>query len=179
MIKIRNPKKNTLAIGDGANDVNMIVSAHIGVGISGFEGQQASKASDYAIGKFRFLKNLLFVHGRENYRRNSFATFYIMYKNILLTLPLFLYGFYSAFSGTLIYNILLYQGFNTIYTSVPIIWFACMDFEHSKKDLMQKPSLYTGGLYNIHFNPTTFGVWIFKACITAILLSTMSIKEIL
>jgi len=28
-----------LAIGDGANDVNMITAAHIGVGISGVEGQ--------------------------------------------------------------------------------------------------------------------------------------------
>ena len=28
----------TLAIGDGANDVNMIVSAHVGIGISGLEG---------------------------------------------------------------------------------------------------------------------------------------------
>lgn len=28
----------TLAIGDGANDVNMIITAHIGIGISGHEG---------------------------------------------------------------------------------------------------------------------------------------------
>jgi P-type E1-E2 ATPase len=28
----------TLAIGDGANDVNMIKSAHIGVGVFGKEG---------------------------------------------------------------------------------------------------------------------------------------------
>ena len=133
MIKKRNPRKNTLAIGDGANDVNMIVAAHIGVGISGLEGQQAAKASDYAIGKFKFLKSLLFVHGRENYRRNSFAVCYIFYKNILLTAPLFLFGFYSGFSGTLIYHLLLYQGFNTVFTTTPIVWFATMDFEHTKE----------------------------------------------
>lgn len=28
----------TLAIGDGANDVNMITAAHIGIGILGLEG---------------------------------------------------------------------------------------------------------------------------------------------
>lgn len=28
----------TLAIGDGANDVNMILAAHLGIGISGLEG---------------------------------------------------------------------------------------------------------------------------------------------
>jgi len=30
----------TLAIGDGANDVNMITTAHVGIGIIGVEGQQ-------------------------------------------------------------------------------------------------------------------------------------------
>ena len=38
MIKNRHPKLATLAIGDGANDVNMINAAHIGIGISGLEG---------------------------------------------------------------------------------------------------------------------------------------------
>ena len=28
----------TLAIGDGANDVNMITEAHVGVGLKGIEG---------------------------------------------------------------------------------------------------------------------------------------------
>ena len=50
MMRARNPDKNTLSIGDGANDVNMITAAHIGVGISGLEGQQAARAADYSIG---------------------------------------------------------------------------------------------------------------------------------
>jgi len=50
MVKEKYPKATTLAIGDGANDVNMITSAHVGVGISGLEGQQAARAADYAIG---------------------------------------------------------------------------------------------------------------------------------
>lgn len=42
-------KSISLAIGDGANDVAMIQKAHVGVGISGVEGLQASCASDYSI----------------------------------------------------------------------------------------------------------------------------------
>ena len=38
MVRSRNPEKTTLAIGDGANDVNMITAAHVGIGISGLEG---------------------------------------------------------------------------------------------------------------------------------------------
>jgi phospholipid-transporting ATPase len=83
LVKVRYPDKTTLAIGDGANDVNMITAAHIGIGISGLEGQQAARASDYAIGQFRFLRTLLLVHGREAYRRNSYVVGYMFYKNIL------------------------------------------------------------------------------------------------
>jgi len=31
-----------LAIGDGANDVNMITASHVGIGIKGLEGQQVN-----------------------------------------------------------------------------------------------------------------------------------------
>jgi phospholipid-transporting ATPase len=39
LIRDKHPTITTLAIGDGANDVNMITSAHVGIGISGLEGQ--------------------------------------------------------------------------------------------------------------------------------------------
>jgi len=62
-------RKITLGIGDGANDVSMIQAAHVGVGISGMEGMQAVMASDFAIAQFRFLADLLLVHGRWSYLR--------------------------------------------------------------------------------------------------------------
>ena len=62
-------RKITLSIGDGANDVSMIQAAHVGVGISGLEGMQAVMASDFAIAQFRFLTDLLLVHGRWSYLR--------------------------------------------------------------------------------------------------------------
>ena len=59
-----NDKAYTLAIGDGGNDVNMIQSSHIGVGIMGKEGNQAAQFSDYAIPNFQGLNRLVFWHGR-------------------------------------------------------------------------------------------------------------------
>jgi P-type E1-E2 ATPase len=50
LVRQRFPRKTTLSIGDGANDVSMILKAHVGVGILGKEGQQAARSSDYAIG---------------------------------------------------------------------------------------------------------------------------------
>jgi P-type E1-E2 ATPase len=58
------PEPMTLAIGDGANDVGMIQEAHVGVGISGKEGQQAVNASDFSIAQFRFLEGLSFVRAQ-------------------------------------------------------------------------------------------------------------------
>ncbi|KAH8599613.1 hypothetical protein B0O99DRAFT_326577 [Bisporella sp. PMI_857] len=59
-IRTKVNKSLTLAIGDGANDIAMIQEAHVGVGISGKEGLQAARISDYSIAQFRFLQKLLF-----------------------------------------------------------------------------------------------------------------------
>ena len=161
MMRDRNPEKTTLAIGDGANDVNMITAAHIGVGISGLEGQQAARASDYAIGQFRFLKTLLFFHGREAYRRNSISIGYMFYKNIMETMPIYMFGTESLFSGLVIYDDIMYVSFNLFFTALPVIWFATYDYEYPKKVLVKRPKLYRIGLENVYFNKYVFWRWMF------------------
>jgi magnesium-transporting ATPase (P-type) len=69
MVKTQN--LTVLAVGDGANDVNMINEANVGIGIYGQEGLNAVHASDYGIGEFQVLSNLLLVHGRWCNFRNS------------------------------------------------------------------------------------------------------------
>ena len=49
MVRSQHPTAITMGIGDGANDVNMICAAHVGIGIEGLEGMQAARASDYVI----------------------------------------------------------------------------------------------------------------------------------
>lgn len=71
----------TLAIGDGANDVSMIQMADVGVGIMGQEGMQAVMASDFAIGRFKFLARLLLVHGHWCYDRIAKMFLYFFYKD--------------------------------------------------------------------------------------------------
>ena len=74
-------KMRTLAIGDGANDVSMLQTADVGVGISGEEGMQAVMASDFSLSKFRYLKRLLLVHGHWSYERLVKMVLYFFYKN--------------------------------------------------------------------------------------------------
>ena len=178
MVRKRNPKKTTLAIGDGANDVNMITAAHVGIGISGLEGQQAARASDYAIGQFRFLKNLLFCHGREAYRRNAYLVSYMFYKNVLEVTPIWTFGFLTCFSGTFIYNTFLYTDYNLMFTGVPIMWFACYDWEYSKETLLSRPKLYRIGIEDVYFNRTVFWRWFFYAVWQSVLITILSFEII-
>jgi len=49
----------------------MIQAAHVGIGITGREGLQAARSSDYTFAQFRFLQRLLLVHGHWSYVRVS------------------------------------------------------------------------------------------------------------
>ena len=111
--------KITLAIGDGANDVNMMQEAHIGIGIYGNEGMRAVQASDYAIGEFQGLSRLLLVHGRWCYIRISEMIIYFFYKNMLFTLPQFYYAFQNGFSANSIYEDWYLSLYNMIFTALP------------------------------------------------------------
>ena len=151
----------TLAIGDGANDVNMITSAHVGVGIIGLEGKQAARASDYAIGQFKFLKKILFYHGHESLRRNSFIIYYNFYKNFLFVMPQFYVGFYSLFSGQSIYDPWLYQLFNIVFSVFPLLWFGIYDTERDRTVAMSNAKFYSSS-NNKLFDNCNFWRWIFN-----------------
>ncbi|CAH7683988.1 expressed protein, partial [Phakopsora pachyrhizi] len=82
----------TLAIGDGANDVAMIQEAHIGVGIAGLEGAQASMSADYALGQFRFLTKLLLIYCGFNGSYLFEYTFIMLFNLVFTSLPVGLMG---------------------------------------------------------------------------------------
>jgi len=141
----------------------MISAAHVGIGIRGVEGQQAARASDYAIGEFKLLKRLLFVHGRECCRRNANLILYNFFKNIVLVLPVFWVGFHMAFSGQRIYENWLYSLFNVFFSSWPIIIYGLFDQEYNDSSLMEYPFLYEKGARNEHFRPRRFWLWFLNA----------------
>ena len=78
---VKNIGKVCLSVGDGANDVNMITEADVGVGIYGQEGLNAVNASDYGIGEFKILRNLILVQGRWFHFRNGNFTKNFLYEN--------------------------------------------------------------------------------------------------
>lgn len=142
----------TLAVGDGANDVAMITRASVGVGIRGLEGGQAASSADYAIGEFRVLGELVLVWGPEVYRKNSYLIFYSLYKNMLLSLPLLFYAFLSNFSGFSYYNGWIFQFYNILFTSVPVLLLCSTDELSSRRHKLSHPEAYAAGPNDAYFN---------------------------
>lgn len=52
---------------------------------------------------------------------------YVFYKNALLVLPQFYFSFMSLSSGQNFYYDVLYQAYNVLYTSLPIIVLGVFD----------------------------------------------------
>uniref|UniRef100_A0A5F8HKA4 Phospholipid-transporting ATPase n=1 Tax=Monodelphis domestica TaxID=13616 RepID=A0A5F8HKA4_MONDO len=153
-------KAVTLAIGDGANDISMIKSAHIGVGISGQEGMQAVLASDYSFAQFRYLQRLLLVHGRWSYFRMCKFLCYFFYKNFAFTLVHFWFGFFCGFSAQTVYDQWFITLFNIVYTSLPILAMGIFDQDVSEQNSMDYPNLYRPGQLNLLFNKSKFFICI-------------------
>ncbi|KAI5618352.1 putative phospholipid-transporting ATPase VB [Silurus asotus] len=156
-------KVMTLAIGDGANDVNMIQAADVGVGISGQEGMQAVMASDFAISRFKHLKKLLLVHGHSCYTRLANMIIYFFYKNVAYVNLLFWYQFFCGFSGTAMIDYWFMIFFNLLFTSSPPIMFGIMDREVSAHMLLNLPELYKKGQHAGGYSRTTFWIAILDA----------------
>ena len=155
----------TLAIGDGANDIAMIQEAHVGIGITGKEGLQASRISDYSIAQFRFLLKLLLVHGRWNYVRVCKYTLGTFWKETLFYLTQALYQRWAGFTGTSLYEPWSLTLFNTFFTFLPVIFLGIFEKDLAASTLLAAPELYTKGQRNEGFNIGIYLGWAFMgAC---------------
>ena len=156
----------TLAIGDGANDVSMILEAHIGIGIYGKEGMRAAQSADFAIGEFQSLWNLLLVHGRLCYLRIAEMIFYFFYKNAIFTLPQLGFSFWCSYSGQTYFDDYFITCYNMIFTALPLLLKALL--EHDVHHIQDQhihvwklyPFLFQRGQFSTIFNFKNFLLWL-------------------
>ncbi|NXY86899.1 AT8B1 ATPase, partial [Alcedo cyanopectus] len=163
-------KAITLAIGDGANDVNMIKTAHIGVGISGQEGMQAVMSSDYSFGQFRYLQRLLLVHGRWSYIRMCKFLRYFFYKNFAFTLVHIWYSFFNGYSAQTAYEDWFITLYNVLYSSLPVLLVGLLDQDVSDKLSLRFPRLYILGQKDLLFNYKKFFLSLLHGAITSLII---------
>jgi len=151
-------KMHTLAIGDGANDVSMIQTADIGVGISGQEGMQAVMASDFAITRFRFIERLLLIHGHWCYDRLARMVLHFFYKNAAFVFVCFWFQLYCGFSGQVMIDQMYLMLFNLFFTSLPPVAVGVFDRDAPSDLLSSSPHLYAVGRLSTVYKPHSFWV---------------------
>ncbi|KAM6466817.1 phospholipid-transporting ATPase IK isoform 2-T2 [Liasis olivaceus] len=155
MVK-RHKNPISLAIGDGANDVNMIKTADIGVGISGQEGMQAVQCSDYAVAQFCYLQRLLFVHGKWSYLRICKFLRYFFFKTFAGMMVQIWFAFYTGFTAQPLLESWFLALYNVFYTSYPVLCLGLFEQDMNAKKSLQFPELYKAGQKDLFFNFRTF-----------------------
>lgn len=173
-VRQKKPNKVMLAIGDGANDIAMLQAADLGIGIAGREGLQAARSSDFAIGQFRFLLKLLFVHGRWNYIRTSKYILSTFYKEFMFYMCQVVYQRNTMFTGTSLFESWSISMFNTLFTSLPVICIGVMDQDLSPTTLIAIPELYRQGQENRGFSIMKFIYWIILAQLQCVMISFLA-----
>ncbi|KAH8806263.1 putative phospholipid-transporting ATPase [Hyaloscypha sp. PMI_1271] len=176
-IRTKVKKSITLAIGDGANDIAMIQEAHVGIGISGKEGLQAARISDYSIAQFRFLQRLLLVHGRWNYVRTGKYILATFWKELVFYLIQAIYQKWAGYTGTSLFESTSLTVFNTLFTSLPVIFLGIFEQDLNASTLLAVPELYIQGQRNEGFNIRKYIGWMFMAASESMIIFFTMILE--
>uniref|UniRef100_A0A8C4XQE7 Phospholipid-transporting ATPase n=1 Tax=Falco tinnunculus TaxID=100819 RepID=A0A8C4XQE7_FALTI len=166
----------TLAIGDGANDVGMIQTAHVGVGISGNEGMQATNCSDYAIAQFSYLEKLLLVHGAWSYNRVTKCILYCFYKNVVLYIIELWFAFINGFSGQILFERWCIGLYNVIFTALPPFTLGIFERSCTQDSMLRFPQLYKITQNADGFNTRVFWGHCINALIHSIILFWFPLK---
>lgn len=155
-------KKQTAAIGDGGNDVNMITSADVGLGIVGKEGKQASMASDFSITQFKYCTRLILWHGRNSYKRSARLSQFIFHRGVIISIIQAVFSAIYFFAAIPVFTGMLLVGYSTFYTMIPV--FSLILDEDVKEDIaFTYPELYKDLQKGRSLNIRTFLTWIWKA----------------
>ncbi|KAJ3389301.1 putative aminophospholipid-translocase [Lobulomyces angularis] len=151
--------KRTCAIGDGGNDVSMIQEAHVGVGIVGKEGKQASLAADFSITQFSHLTRLLFWHGRNSYTRSAKLSQFVIHRGLIISVIQAVFSAIFYFAPIALYQGMLLVGYATVYTMAPVFSLV-LDKDVSEDTAIMYPELYKELTKGRALSFKTFFTWL-------------------
>ena len=119
----------------------MIQAAHVGVGIVGKEGKQASLAADFSITQFSHLTRLLLWHGRNSYTRSAKLSQFVIHRGLIISIMQAVFSAIFYFAPIALYQGLLLVGYATLFTMAPVFSLV-LDKDVSEDVAMMYPELY-------------------------------------
>ena len=164
------------AIGSGESDINMLQLADIGISVNKNHDSLLFNYSDIVVDEFSKLDRLILVEGHYNYSRLAKVILLFLYKNCLLTLVQLAFTFICGFSGNSIYSSSLFVGFNIFFTTLPILFIGVYDEDIQCSKILNKPQMYSIGIFNLNFNLKQLFKYFCFSLIQAIILSLLCFK---
>lgn len=158
MVKLKSGKQ-VAAIGDGGNDVSMILNAHVGIGIVGKEGRQASLAADYSINQFSHIGSLLLWHGRNSYLNSANLSQFVIFRGIIFSVCQAIYSSIFYVSPTVLWTGNLVVGYSLWNTMLPV-FALCINQSIDQETAFLFPELYQQLRQGRCLNAKTFLLWI-------------------
>ncbi|CRG93538.1 phospholipid-transporting ATPase, putative [Plasmodium gallinaceum] len=134
-------KKKVLCIGDGGNDVAMIQSADIGIGVLGREGKQVVHDSDIIVSKFKNIKKLILYYGNNTFLQTSSLCSFLIHRGFILTYLQFIYSYIFFCIPVSIFQGWLQIGYTTYYTTAPFLSLL-LDIKIKKNLIYLYPEIY-------------------------------------
>lgn len=155
-------QKVVCSIGDGGNDVAMIQSASVGIGIEGKEGLQAALASDFSVKKFKYVLHLFLWHGRLSYVRSSTIANLVIHRGFFLTTIQYIFMSGLYFITMNMYNGYLNMFYGTLFTNI-VVFSMIFDEDIPKHQAFNYPQLYKLIQEGGELTFKIFFIWVFKA----------------
>jgi phospholipid-translocating ATPase len=154
--------KRVACVGDGGNDVGMILESNVGIGIVGKEGKQASLAGDFSINQFSYLKRLILWHGRQSYKRSALLSQFVIHRGLIISVIQAVFSIIFYFVSIPIYNGYLMLGYATVYTSMPVFSIV-LDKDTGVQQALDYPPLYKTLQKGRSLSFKTFLIWVWKS----------------
>ncbi|OXB63580.1 hypothetical protein ASZ78_014205 [Callipepla squamata] len=107
---------------------------------------------------FKYLKNLLLVHGAWNYNRVAKCILYCFYKNIVLYIIEVWFAFVNGFSGQILFERWCIGLYNVMFTAMPPLTLGIFERSCRKENMLKYPELYKTSQNALDFNTKVFWV---------------------
>ncbi|EFO61672.1 Phospholipid-transporting ATPase IIB, putative [Giardia lamblia P15] len=157
----------SLGIGDGANDVPLIETCSVGIGLRGKEGNQAANAADYVMTEFRGLKKLLLWYGKCSYVGSAQICQFIIQRGIALCLLQICFTCLYFFTSLVLHTGVLLLGYVTLFTMFPPFnYYINEDVDYQL--VMKYPEIYRITSRGSILNLKTFFLWTLSGFIIAV-----------
>ncbi|XP_016396997.1 phospholipid-transporting ATPase IA-like [Sinocyclocheilus rhinocerous] len=105
---------------------------------------------------FKYLKNLLLVHGAWNYNRVAKCILYCFYKNIVLYIIEIWFAFVNGFSGQILFERWCIGLYNVLFTALPPLTLGIFERSCRKENMLKYPELYKTSQNAMGFNTKVF-----------------------